>query len=118
MTSESSKKELPSEILPPLLNCIAANVQQCPGYEDQTKHKVRYSKIHPRSGIPYARQRSIPRGQGCLRMLPFIPHIDILLFPSQFISDRDYDRFQFQPLQGTSSQAGRFRFALTVHANL
>jgi hypothetical protein len=31
MTSDSSKKELPSEILPSSLNCNAANIQQCPG---------------------------------------------------------------------------------------
>jgi len=48
----------------------------------------------------------------------FIPHVHGLLFLSQLMSDRAYDLLQFQPQQGTSSDAGRIRFALTVYAKL
>jgi len=51
-------------------------------------------------------------------MRPSIPHIHILLFPSQVISERAFDQLQFNPQPGTSSGAGRFRFASTVYANL
>lgn len=42
------------------------------------------------------------------------------LFPSQFISDRAYDRFrfQFQPPCSTSSETGRFYFVFAVYTNL
>ena len=42
----------------------------------------------------------------------------ILLFPSQFMSDRIYSRFQLQSKPGTLSEAGWFRFAPTVYAML
>jgi hypothetical protein len=45
------EEKLPCEI-PPSLNCIAANVQQCPGDEGRAEHQIGFSKILPRSGIP------------------------------------------------------------------
>ena len=39
-------------------------------------------------------------------------------FPSQFVSDRTCGRTQFQSPPGTSSEAGRFCFVLTVYVNL
>ncbi len=36
----------------------------------------------------------------------------------QYVSDRAYDRYQFQSQPGTSSETGQFRFVLTVCANL
>lgn len=44
-------------------------------------------------------------------------HTRILLFPPQFVSDRVFDQFQSQS-QPTSSEAGRFRVALTVYGDL
>jgi hypothetical protein len=59
---------------------------------------------------------------GVYRHVKVAFHVDLSYHISyhffQCVSDRVYDRFQFQPQSGISPETGRFRFLLTVYANL